>query len=119
MRHIIELPAVPPPHLGSSYNPPVNAYQELLLKANDEEEKRIAKEAKIAEIKKRMDQAVDIHGLNGAPGMAIDTPQDQPSVAYEGSSAELAMPKSQPERKTSKQRRKAERNIAEVRTLSS
>ncbi|KAL1745144.1 ribosome biogenesis protein Nop53/GLTSCR2 [Schizophyllum fasciatum] len=45
-REIINVPAVEAPHAGASYNPPVEAHQDLLLEAHKAEERRIAEEEK-------------------------------------------------------------------------
>jgi len=40
-KHVINAPAVAEPHQGTSYNPSIEAYQELLLQAHEKEEKRV------------------------------------------------------------------------------
>ena len=45
-REIINVPAVEAPHAGASYNPPLEAHQDLLLEAYKVEQQRIAEEEK-------------------------------------------------------------------------
>ena len=51
------LAAVHAPHQGTSYNPPADAHQELLLKAHEEEERKLTEENKFADVKERMAKA--------------------------------------------------------------
>ncbi|KAJ7669742.1 ribosome biogenesis protein Nop53/GLTSCR2 [Mycena olivaceomarginata] len=97
-RHKIEVPAILEPHQGTSYNPPADAHQELLLKAHGIEEKRVEKAAKLAETKEKIDQATPV---------PIDIDED------EEASAEV-ISKKMPERKTKAQRNKAARVLAQL-----
>lgn len=117
-RDLIEVPAVVEPHLGTSYNPPVHAHQELLLKAHEIEEKRVLEAAKQAVVKKRMEQArVDANAEDiGALGMTLDAPTADTIDVEED--ATISFAKAMPERKTKQQRRKAEKALAEVLPLS-
>ena len=45
-REIINVPAVEAPHAGASYNPPLEAHQDLLLVAYKVEQQRIAEAEK-------------------------------------------------------------------------
>ena len=45
-REIINVPAVEAPHAGASYNPLLEAHQDLLLEAYKVEQQRIAEEEK-------------------------------------------------------------------------
>ncbi|KAF8921183.1 tumor suppressor protein Gltscr2 [Mucidula mucida] len=116
-RDLIEVPAVVEPHLGTSYNPPVHAHQELLLKAHEIEEKRVLEAEKQAVVKKRMEQArVDANAEDiGALGMTLDAPTADTIDVEED--ATISFAKAMPERKTKQQRRKAEKALAEKRAL--
>lgn len=112
---MVDIPAVVEPHLGTSYNPPVSAHQELLLQAHTAEEKRILEAEKNAEVKNRMQQARHVEGsddLVGAPGMQLDIPTED--AEEEGGVEETSHAKSMPERKTKQQKRKAAKALAEV-----
>ncbi|KAJ7578394.1 ribosome biogenesis protein Nop53/GLTSCR2 [Mycena floridula] len=114
-RHAIDAPAIAEPHQGTSYNPPVNAHQELLLKAHEIEEKRVNDAAKMAEFKAKIDSAwhvpQDPPGV--PPGMRVDVVPAQDLDEEE----EEVIAKPMPERKTKQQRRKAARVLAEKRAL--
>lgn len=113
---MIDVPAVAEPHQGTSYNPPVSAHQELLRTAHEIEEQRAktAEEHKI--IRDRI--AAARHAVNedaemSLPiGMTLDTLEGDPEVEEESEDVKVAKP--QPERKTKQQRRKAEKQKAEV-----
>lgn len=115
MRSMIEHPAIPAPHQGTSYNPPAEAYQELLRAAHEIEEAGMKDADKGQDVHERMTRArqlghVTEEGL--PPGMTLH------GVDKEGDD-ETAMPliKPAPVRKTKQQRRKAQRALEEVRTL--
>jgi nucleolar protein 53 len=115
-RHKIEVPAILEPHQGTSYNPPADAHQELLLKAHGIEEKRIEKAAKLAETKEKIDQATVEAGDETPgvpPGMKLDEPVPIDIDEDEEASAEV-ISKKMPERKTKAQRNKAARVLAQV-----
>ncbi|KAJ7319264.1 ribosome biogenesis protein Nop53/GLTSCR2 [Mycena albidolilacea] len=116
-RHKIEVPAILEPHQGTSYNPPADAHQELLLKAHGIEEKRVEKAAKLAETKEKIDQATVEAGdeTPGVPaGMKLDEPVPIDIDEDEDASAEV-ISKKMPERKTKAQRNKAARVLIQVR----
>ncbi|KAJ7678262.1 ribosome biogenesis protein Nop53/GLTSCR2 [Mycena polygramma] len=118
-RDKIEVPAILEPHQGTSYNPPADAHQELILKAAEMEEKRVEKAAKLAETKTKIDSAtVDPAGeILGVPsGMKLDVPtamdqDEEVPVASE------VIPKKMPERKTRAQRNKAAKILVQKRAL--
>lgn len=112
---MIEVPAVVEPHLGTSYNPPVNAHQELLRRAHEIEEKRVRELEEQGVVKKRMEQArVDANVEDsGAPGMTVDVVAEETNNGDEEEPVIFA--KSMPERKTKQQRRKAAKQLQEVR----
>ena len=47
------MPGIVEPHQGTPYNPPVEAHQEVILKAYEAEEKRLREAEKLAEVKKK------------------------------------------------------------------
>lgn len=115
----MKVPAIHEPHQGTSYNPPVNAHQELLLKAHQTEERRLQEDAKLAEVKNKMHSSTTIT-VDGLPsGMLLETPvemlesDDEVDEEEDGGSA----PAKRPQRKTKQQRNKAEKRRAEKRLL--
>lgn len=115
-RQAIEIPAVLEPHQGTSYNPPADAHQELLLQAHETEEKRVKEAEKLAEVKAKMDSARDNSEdpLGVPPGMKLDTE----TLDRDEDEDTLSIPRKAPERKTKQQRRKAANILAEVSLLS-
>ncbi|KAF7439843.1 hypothetical protein PC9H_000180 [Pleurotus ostreatus] len=113
----IEVPAIAEPHQGTSYNPLASAYQDLLLKAHETEERRVNEIAKVAAVKDKMAEARhnddDADNIGLPRGMKLDTPLEDDTEA-EG---EVLLPKKQPERKTKAQRNKAAKALAERRIL--
>lgn len=113
----IEVPAIAEPHQGTSYNPLASAYQDLLLKAHETEERRVNEIAKVAAVKDKMAEARhnddDADNIGLPRGMKLDTPLEDDTEA-EG---EVLLPKKQPERKTKAQRNKAAKALAEVSSL--
>lgn len=110
---MIEHPAISTPHQGASYNPPVDAHQDLLRAAHEMEEAEMKGADKGQDVHERMMQArqlghVTEEGL--PPGMTLH------GVDGEGEE-EIATPlvKPTPARKTKQQRRKAQRALDEVR----
>ncbi|KAJ7319259.1 ribosome biogenesis protein Nop53/GLTSCR2 [Mycena albidolilacea] len=117
-RHKIEVPAILEPHQGTSYNPPADAHQELLLKAHGIEEKRVEKAAKLAETKEKIDQAT-VEAGDETPGVPPGMKLDEPvpiDIDEDEDSAEV-ISKKMPERKTKAQRNKAARVLAQKRAL--
>ncbi|KAG7439418.1 P60-like protein, partial [Guyanagaster necrorhizus] len=101
----LSVPAVVEPHLGTSYNPPADAHRELLLRAHEIEERRIAEAEKLTEVKNQMENARvgEDDGNSGVPGMKVDIAttveeEEEPSETFS---------KPALERKMKQQRRKA------------
>ncbi|KIY72215.1 P60-like protein [Cylindrobasidium torrendii FP15055 ss-10] len=121
VRDQVESAAVLDPHVGTSYNPPVNAHQDLLLKAHAREEKRVQDAAKLALVKNRMDQARanQVDSNSGVFGMKLDTPKDGDEEEGNEGNAEgtETHTRPQPARKTKQQRKKAAKQLAERRLL--
>jgi hypothetical protein len=114
-RDIIQVPAIVEPHQGTSYNPPVEAHQELILKAYEAEEKRLREAEKLAEVKKKMEEAhaVEPREEGLAAGMKLaEKVLVEEDEAEEGE--EVRVVKSVPDRKTQSQKNKAKRLLAEV-----
>ena len=117
---MINVPAIVEPHQGTSYNPPVDAHQELLLKAAAVEEKRLKSVEKLAAVKAKID-AQGTDGLNdfGAAGMTVAAQTDSENAreeeAEEGDDQALSLSRKFANRKTKAQKNKAARVIAEVR----
>ncbi|KAF5325169.1 hypothetical protein D9619_010070 [Psilocybe cf. subviscida] len=121
-KDLIEIPAIVEPHQGTSYNPPVNAHQELIEKAAELEKKRLVKEMKLAETKAKIDNArttnsslpVDISVANGMVVQAIDEEDD---ASAEESTDTPKFSKKVAERKTKAQKNRAARVLKEKRAL--
>ena len=121
---MINVPAIVEPHQGTSYNPPVDAHQELLLKAAAVEEKRLKGVEKLAAVKAKMDSALqETDGLDdlGAAGMTVTTQIDSENTreeeAEEVDEQGPSLPKNFANRKTKAQKNKAVKVLAEVRLL--
>jgi nucleolar protein 53 len=121
-RDLINVPAIVEPHQGTSYNPPVDAHQELLLKAAAVEEKRLKGVEKMTALKAKMDSALrETDGLNnlGAAGMTvtaqIDSENAREEEGDEGDDQGSSLPRNSANRKTKAQKNKAARILAEVR----
>ena len=116
---MIDVPAIVEPHQGTSYNPLLDAYQELLLKAAAVEEKRLKDVEKLAAVKAKMDSALRVtDGLNnlGAAGMTVTAQNDSENAREEevdGQDSSLPRKKIT-NRKTTAQKNKAARVLAEV-----
>ncbi|TBU63459.1 P60-like protein [Dichomitus squalens] len=123
-RSLISLAAVPSPHEGQSYNPPLTSHQELLRAANEVEEQKYKGVDELEAMKAKMEQARQIAAAEAAvhvaagvaPGMTVPEIADQ-ADEEEGEGAEPPPPKKVPERKTKQQRKKAEKLRAEKRAL--
>lgn len=107
------------PHQGTSYNPPVDAHTELILKADDLEQRREKEAERLKEIKARISGAVGSVGgtQDGVPeGMALDEAIEDDETQGEGEGDDVDGPsvKKAPTRKTKQQRTKAARQRAEV-----
>jgi len=110
------------PHQGTSYNPPVDAHQELLLKAAAVEQKRLKDAEKLAAVKAKMDSALqESNGLGNlaAAGMTVtgqvDDEDAEAEQREEGDGQGSSLPTKLPERKTKAQKNKAARILVEVR----
>ncbi|KAH9929103.1 P60-like protein [Epithele typhae] len=123
LRAHIAVPAVPAPHEGTSYNPPVTAHQELLRTAHEAEEEKLKGVEKLENFKATMEQArwvaageATVGTVQGvASGMKVAEVVDE---ADEADGPQEALPaKKMPERKTKQQRKKAEKLRAEKRLL--
>lgn len=117
VRDQIAIPAVSEPHPGISYNPPVNAHQELIAHAAAEEEKRLKEQDNLAKVKIKMEEArlenSDAIGTSrGAPGMKIDEPLDEDVKEEEADNA-IVKPLSL-QRKTKAQRNREAKLLSEV-----
>ncbi|EKM56661.1 uncharacterized protein PHACADRAFT_194252 [Phanerochaete carnosa HHB-10118-sp] len=116
-RNYIAVPAVPSPHEGTSYNPPVAAHTSLMRLAVEAEEKRAREEEELkrtkeqTELARRTTQAEAVEGV--ALGMAV------PEIVDDEEQREVAeVPtKKIPERKTKQERKRAEKLRAEKRLL--
>ena len=118
-RELIDVPAIVEPHQGTSYNPPVDAHQELLLKAVALEEKRLKDAEKLAAVKVKMDNAPQEPDGLVVAGMIvtaqIDDEDAEEGAGQEEDGQEPSLPTKVPERKTKAQKNKAARVLAEVR----
>ena len=118
-RKHIALAAVPSPHEGTSYNPPVAAHSSLLHAAVQAEEKRAQEEEELKRTKEQMEKARRVAQDEAmeegtAPGMTIQEVVE----GTEDIEVSIEAPaKKVPERKTKAERRKAEKLRAEKRLL--
>lgn len=115
-RDVIEIPAIAEPHQGTSYNPPVDAHTELILKAGDLEERRAKEAERLVEVKQRIGKAITTAGVTqeGVPeGMVVDERGDDEDAEGE-EEGEGPLAKKPPARKTKQQKSKAARQRAEV-----
>lgn len=127
IRSLIEVPAVAAPHEGTSYNPPMQAYTELLLEAHQQEEKRVQEAERLAEVKRRMENAsveLDIERQEAensgvAVGMKLDVPGDEEEDNKEedGEGGTPLEKKKVPKRKTTAQKKKKVALLAEKREM--
>ncbi|KAG8787998.1 hypothetical protein FRC19_010000 [Serendipita sp. 401] len=116
----ISVPAVSRPHQGTSYNPPLNDYRNLLSTAHQVEEKRVAKEETLDAIKKRMESArreVTEGDAGVAEGMVLDEPDDDSDGSISLQEESVMPSQTLPKRKTQQQRQKALRVLQEHRNL--
>ncbi|KAJ7221896.1 ribosome biogenesis protein Nop53/GLTSCR2 [Mycena rebaudengoi] len=119
-RDKIEVPAILEPHQGTSYNPPAEAHQELLLKAHELEEKRVEKAAKLAEVRDKFHRAkLDVEEVTvGVPaGMKVDDGEGMEEAEEDEGEKEEIPRKKMPERKTRAQRNKAAKVLMQKRAL--
>ncbi|EIW79440.1 P60-like protein [Coniophora puteana RWD-64-598 SS2] len=118
-RELIEAPAVAKPHQGASYNPPVAAHEELILKAYESERQKEVEAQKFAGVKEQIigaRKALDVlAGEDGIPeGMVLDEIADDGSEEVEDADV---LAQRAPSRKTKQQRAKAARLKAEKHAL--
>jgi nucleolar protein 53 len=116
LRSIISATAVSAPHQGSSYNPPVDAYKDLLSTAVKAEEKRLKEQQKYDDIKNNIKAAITNGTETAVEGMIIDIPgdEDQRDVEDAHSQEDNVVPTRPARRKTQQQRRKALQIAQEV-----
>ena len=120
-RSMIALPAVPSPHEGTSYNPPVVSHLELLRAAHEVEEQKLRGVDELEATRAKIEKARAIAAAEAAaasvegtaPGMKVDE-SGEAQAEEEDAGAEPLPPKKMPGRKTKQQRKKAERLRAEV-----
>ncbi|KAF5376581.1 hypothetical protein D9757_008260 [Collybiopsis confluens] len=116
-RTFIELPAVPLPHAGTSYNPPVQAHTELIHRAYNQEQVRSRGDDRWKDVGQAVKDVIasteDVIDV-AAQGMTVDVPVDEEA----GDQTEAMVPlKKIPQRKTKAERRKAGKALAEKRLL--
>ena len=112
---LIEIPAIVEPHQGTSYNPPVDAHHELLLKAAAIEEKRLQDAERMAEVKKKMEAAKLTQGvadITVPAGMVVQRIEDGDEL--DNVEESLTSSRKLPERKTKSQKNRAIRVLTEV-----
>lgn len=114
-RDTIQLAAIPEPHQGTSYNPPLDAHTELILKANAVEEQRAKEAERLIEVKERIGRAIGVVDTqDGVPeGMVVDD-REVDDEEMEMEDGEKPIKGKVPERKTKQQKAKAARQRAEV-----
>lgn len=117
-REHINLSAVPQPHEGTSYNPPVTAHQDLLRAAVESEERRAREAEELAKTKAIMEQARKSVADVMTPGAPLGMTVQAIEADEEETQADEVLPaKKIPERKTKQERRKAEKRQAEVSSI--
>ncbi|KAF8153315.1 ribosome biogenesis protein Nop53/GLTSCR2 [Crassisporium funariophilum] len=118
-RDLIDVPAIVEPHQGTSYNPPVDAHQELLFQAAAIEEKRMKDLERMAVTKTKMSSAVEEpedYDMSVAPGMKVQVSVEEDADEDQELEETIESTKN-PERKTKSQRNKAARVLKERRAL--
>jgi len=112
---MIELPAIPTPHQGTSYNPPVEDHRDLLRAAHAVEEEGMKGADEGRDVHERMTRARQLGDVTQEglpPGMALHEVEEE-----EEEEAVVPLVKPAPARKTKQQRKKAQRVLDEVRFL--
>lgn len=112
---MIDVPAVVVPHPGASYNPPVQAHEELLMEAYRVEQRRQEEADRLREAQMKIEEARAFAAniSEGVPtGMTIDEIKDdgQPNA-----NTPAVIPKRLPERKTKQERARIAKQRVEVR----
>jgi nucleolar protein 53 len=93
------------------------AHQELLLKAHQAEEQRLKDAANLAAIKEKMEQARTFGSEEVTIGVPLGMTVAEGQAASDGEDEAVAQPKKPQPRKTTAQRNKASRLLAEKRAL--
>ncbi|KAG5735715.1 hypothetical protein E4T56_gene7495, partial [Termitomyces sp. T112] len=120
VRDTIEMQAVIEPHQGTSYNPTIEAHQELLLQAHQAEERRVREAEKLAQVKEKMESAKrEAEEVNPgfASGMKLQEEVEEDADEDVTENRGEVPAKRQPARKTKAQRKKAAQLLAEKREL--
>ncbi|KIO33133.1 hypothetical protein M407DRAFT_17999 [Tulasnella calospora MUT 4182] len=126
VRQSITLKAVSEPHAGTSYNPAVEAHQDLLRKAVDIEEVREAKRRKVEASKERTVQlSKELEEKGEKAEMAVDMPGDEDFAREEAeanAADELASKRKDPKKKLKRARRaaikeKLQRHLSHLRAV--
>ena len=113
---MIDVPAVSVPHPGASYNPPVQAHEELLMEAYKIEQRRQEDADRLLEARKKIEGARAFAAnevMEGVPaGMVIDEIKDDgETIAH----TPAVVPKRVGARKTKQQRARKAKQKEEVR----
>ncbi|KAN0094429.1 Ribosome biogenesis protein Nop53/GLTSCR2 [Tylopilus felleus] len=117
-RDVIDVPAVSVPHPGASYNPPVQAHEELLMEAYKVEQRKQEEADRLSEARKMIEEArtfavADV--TEGVPaGMVIDEIQDDGELTP---NTPAVVPKRPPVKKTKQQRARIAKQKAEKHAL--
>ena len=109
---MVELPAVPIPHQGASYNPPAEAHLDLLRTAHQVEEEGLKGADEGRDVHERMLKARQLGSVTqeGLPtGMALHEVEEE-----EEEEVTVPLVKPAPSRKTKQQRRKMRRALEQV-----
>ncbi|KAJ3847163.1 ribosome biogenesis protein Nop53/GLTSCR2 [Lentinula lateritia] len=116
-RSLIYLPAVPLPHAGTSYNPPVQAHTELLHRAHDQETVRLREDIRWKEIGQAIKDGVTTQPdpVSGVEEMVSHNLEED--VDQEEKGEETLPLRKIPQRKTKAERRKATKLLAQKRIL--
>ncbi|KZT26047.1 tumor suppressor protein Gltscr2 [Neolentinus lepideus HHB14362 ss-1] len=117
LRSVIQIPAISEPHVGSSYNPPAQAYQELLLSATQIEEKRTKEAEKLKVWQEKVDLAKKFASQEQQEGVPSGMSVGDGEAVEEEHSEEGIVTKKSSQRKTKKERKKAERLRKEKQAL--
>ncbi|KAF8126791.1 P60-like protein [Boletus edulis] len=117
-RDLIDVPAVPVPHPGASYNPPVHAHEELLMNAYKVEQRKQDEADRLLEARKKIEGACAFaadSNTEGVPaGMVIDQIKDDEETV---ANTPAVVPKRLPTKKTKQQRTRMAKQKAEKHAL--
>ncbi|KAF8551848.1 P60-like protein [Imleria badia] len=117
-RDVIDVPAVSVPHPGASYNPPVQAHEELLMEAYKAERRRQQEADRLLEARKKIEQALTFDASDAAEGVAVGMVIDE--IKDDGetiTNTPTVVPKRLPAKKTKQQRARMAKQKAEKHTL--